>query len=387
MKIKIEELKKLDSLLCEVEKQEKLKIKLYYKSFEKLYNKSECLQKLLNDSFTFEDNKLEAEEYNKVYDVLKAESSIIILNHFFRLKNIEVKNDHLESDESLYRLIDNQNLDDNVKLYFNEMVRRPLLTAAEEKELLEKTINGDEDARKLLIESNLRLVVNIAKNYLYRGLSFLDLIQEGNVGLIKAIDKFDMDKGNRLSTYATWWIRQNISRAVANHGRTIRIPVAKVELYKKILKAKDEYMMKNEGKEATYEEIAEILNCKTEDIILCIRASEFPMSLDQSIVNDDAIGETEFYNFIEDERSTSATNEAVDRTSSRKVLDKSINELKEQKKIVLVKRFGWNGDNPKTLQEVGEEMNLTRERIRQIEAKALLELGNKRRVKELKSFY
>ncbi len=387
MKIKLDELEKLDSIIQELEKRDQLKRKLYYKDFVELYNKSKSLQALLNNSFENNDNIIESEEYNKVFDVLKADTTIIILNHYFRLKNIEIENDTLESDESLSQIISEQKLDDNVKLYFKDMLKRPLLTVSEERELLEKTAQGNLEARNKLVESNLRLVVSIAKRYLNRGLSFLDLIQEGNLGLMYAIDKFDMDKGNRVSTYSTWWIRQRISRAIANYSRPIRIPVQKGELYRKILKTKNNYIMEHNGKEPTFKEIADELNCKEEDVLCCFRATEFAISLDQSVFSDEGINETEFYNFIKDEKASVATDEAVDHGSARKVLEISFDELKPKEKEVLILRFGWEGDPPKTLKEVGDEIGVTRERIRQIESKSLKKLKRKRRVKALESFF
>ena len=387
MKIKLDELAKLDSIIQELEKRDQLKRKLYYKEFVELYNKSNSLQALLNNSFDNNGNKIELEEYNKVFDVLKADTTIIILNHYFRLKNIEIHNEEIESDESLSQIISEQKLDDNVKLYFKDMLKKPLLTVSEERELLEKTAQGDLEARNKLVESNLRLVVSIAKHYLNRGLSFLDLIQEGNLGLMYAIDKFDMDKGNRVSTYSTWWIRQRISRAIANYSRPIRIPVQKGELYRKILKTKNNYIMEHNGKEPTFKEIADELNCKEEDVLCCFRATEFAISLDQPISAEEGINETEFYNFIKDEKASVATDDSVDHSSARKVLEKSFDELKPKEKEVLILRFGWEGDPPKTLEEVGNEIGVTRERIRQIESKSLKKLKRKRRVKALESFF
>ena len=181
-------------------------------------------------------------------------------------------------------------------------------------------------------------------------------------------------------------IGQRISRAIANQSRSIRIPVQKGELYKRILKEKDRYIMENYGKEPTNKELAKLLNCKEEDIICCVRASEFAISLDQPIASEDAVSDTEFYNFIKDERASEATDYAVDHTSARTVLEKSFNEINPKEKEVLLLRFGWNGEVPMTLEQVGTELGVTRERIRQIQKKALKKMGAKKKVKALKPY-
>lgn len=387
MKIQKEGLIKLDSIVQELEEKGQLNGRLYYKDFEKLYNKSEILQNLLNNSFLFDTKKIELEEYHKLLSILKADTSIVIISHFFRLKKIELEEEKLEDDKKIVELINEQELDDNVKLYFYEMLKIPLLTAKEERELLERSIEGDIEASNKLVEANLRLVVSIAKYYVKRGLDFLDLIQEGNIGLMYAISKFDLDKGNRLSTYATPWIKQRISRAIPTQGRTIRIPVQKEELYKKIEKERERYIINNYGEEPSNETIAKIIGCKEKDIEECIRAAEFPVSLDQPVTTDEAINATLLYSFIEDDEASRAIDDLVDHNSARQILEESFETLKPQEKDILMKRFGWNGETPKTLQEVGNEEGVTRERIRQIERKSLDKLARKKRVKTLKSFY
>ncbi|MBE6741571.1 MAG: RNA polymerase sigma factor RpoD [Ruminococcaceae bacterium] len=276
---------------------------------------------------------------------------------------------------------DNATMDDPVKVYLKEIGRIPLLTAEEEIELAIKISEDDEKAKKRLAEANLRLVVSIAKRYVGRGMQFLDLIQEGNLGLIKAVDKFDYTKGFKFSTYATWWIRQAITRAIADQARTIRIPVHMVETINKVKKAKSQ-LLHISGHEPTPEEIAEYLEMPVEKVREILRVAQDPVSLETPIGEEE---DSHLGDFIPDDEAL-APADAASMSLLKEQLAEVLKTLTPREEKVLSLRFGLDDGNPKTLEEVGKEFNVTRERIRQIEAKALRKLRHPSRSKKLKDF-
>lgn len=271
--------------------------------------------------------------------------------------------------------------DDPVKIYLKEIGSVPLLSAEEELELAKRTAEGDEIAKKKLSEANLRLVVSIAKRYLGRGMHFLDLIQEGNLGLIKAVEKFDYSKGFKFSTYATWWIRQAVTRAISDQARTIRIPVHMVETMNKVKRVSGQLLHSN-GHEPTPEEVASEMNMPVEKIKEIMRASQDPVSLETPIGEED---DSHLGDFIPDSDAPAPVDEASHAMLKEQLLD-VMDTLTPREKKVLQMRFGINSGRPKTLEEVGKEFDVTRERIRQIEAKALRKLRHPSRSKKLKDY-
>ena len=271
--------------------------------------------------------------------------------------------------------------DDPVRMYFKEIGKVPLLTAEEERELAIRIEQGDEEAKKKLCESNLRLVVSIARRYLNRGLSFLDLLQEGNLGLIKAVEKFDYTKGYKFSTYATWWIRQAITRSIADQARTIRIPVHMVETINKLIRISRQ-LLQEYGREPTSEEIAEEMGITVEKVREIKKISQDPVSLETPIGEEE---DSHLGDFIPDEDIPSPVDAAA-YSMLQKQLREVLDTLSEREKKVLILRFGLDDGRPRTLEEVGKEFNVTRERIRQIEAKALRKLRHPSRSKKLKDY-
>ena len=277
--------------------------------------------------------------------------------------------------------IDFITVDDPVKVYLKEIGRVPLLSSDEELELAERIMQNDENAKKRLAEANLRLVVSIAKKYVGRGMQFLDLIQEGNLGLIKAVDKFDYTKGFKFSTYATWWIRQAITRSIADQARTIRIPVHMVETINKVKKANSHLLHKN-GREPTAEEIAKELDMPIDRVREIMRVSLEPVSLETPIGEEE---DSHLGDFIPDDDAL-APQEAASQMLLKEELGNVLNTLTPREAKVLILRFGLDDGHPRTLEEVGKEFDVTRERIRQIEAKALRKLRHPSRSKRLKDF-
>ena len=272
-------------------------------------------------------------------------------------------------------------VEDPVKAYLKEIGHVKLLTPDEEIELAKKIEKGDEDAKKQLAEANLRLVVSIAKKYLGRGLLFLDLIQEGNLGLIKAVDKFDYTKGYKFSTYATWWIRQAITRAIADQARTIRIPVHMVETINKLTRASRQ-LTQDLGREPLPEELADYLGLSVEKVKEIIKVSQEPVSLETPVGEED---DTHLGDFIQDD-TVPLPADAATSTLRRQDIDEVLNTLTEREKQVIIYRFGYNDGNPRTLEEVGKIFNVTRERIRQIEAKAIRKLRYPSKIKKLEGY-
>ncbi len=277
--------------------------------------------------------------------------------------------------------VDNLNVDDPVKMFLKEIGKIRLLTFEEENVLAERMLNGDKEAKQQLIESNLRLVVSIAKKYIGRGMNFLDLIQEGNLGLIKAVDKFDQTKGYKFSTYATWWIRQAITRAIADQARTIRIPVHMVETINKLIKT-SRHLLQTLGREPTPEEIAAELEMPVEKVRDILKVSQEPISLETPVGEED---ESNLGNFIPDDDAPSPSEQAAD-TLLREHIEEVMQTLTPREAKVLKLRFGLEDGRMRTLEEVGKEFDVTRERIRQIEAKALRKLRHPSRSKKLKDF-
>ena len=272
-------------------------------------------------------------------------------------------------------------LDDPVKAYLKEIGQVPLLSAEEEQTLARATRAGDADARRRLSEANLRLVVSVAKRYAGRGLPFLDLIQEGNLGLMKAAEKFEPDRGFKFSTYATWWIRQSITRAIADQGRTIRIPVHLVEHINRVRKTAGELLRKN-GREPTAEEIAVRLEMEPDRVRELLQLAQEPVSLETPVGEEE---DAHLEDFIQDEEAGIPVDEAG-RQLLRRELMSVLKSLTPREERVITLRFGLDDGRPRTLEELGKEFNVTRERIRQIEAKALRKLRHPSRAKRLRDY-
>ncbi|KXB47827.1 RNA polymerase sigma factor RpoD [Tissierellia bacterium KA00581] len=273
------------------------------------------------------------------------------------------------------------NIDDPVKMYLKEIGKIPLLSADQERILAEKMANGDEDSKKKLAETNLRLVVSIAKRYVGRGMQFLDLIQEGNMGLMKAVEKFDFKRGFKFSTYATWWIRQAITRSIADQARTIRIPVHMVETINKLVRI-ERQLVQELGREPTNEEISEQMGIEVDKVNEIRKIAQEPVSLETPIGEED---DSHLGDFIEDETAI-APDDAANFSMLKEQLNTVLNTLSDREKKVLELRFGLNDGTPRTLEEVGKEFDVTRERIRQIEAKALRKLKHPSRSQKLRDF-
>ncbi len=283
------------------------------------------------------------------------------------LKLEDIEGEPIDLDDALN--MDNIALDDPVKIYLKEIGRVPLLTADEEIELAKKVLKGDADAKKRLTEANLRLVVSIAKRYVGRGMHFLDLIQEGNVGLIKAVEKFDYTKGFKFSTYATWWIRQAITRAIADQARTIRIPVHMVETINRLKKVQGQLLHEN-GMEPTEDQIAEKMKIPVERVREIMRVAQEPVSMETPIGPEE---DSRLMDFIRDEEALAPDDAALKKVTSEDI-NKVLKTLTHREEQVIRLRFGLNDGRCHTLEEVGLEFNVTRERIRQIEAKAIRKL-------------
>ena len=277
--------------------------------------------------------------------------------------------------------IETGNIDDPVRMYLREIGKIPLLTYDEELELAKKVLEGDEEAKQKLAESNLRLVVSIAKKYVGRGMLFLDLIQEGNMGLIKAVEKFDYTKGFKFSTYATWWIRQAITRAIADQARTIRIPVHMVETINKLIRT-SRHLLQQLGREPTPDEIAEEMELPVEKVMEIQKIAQDPVSLETPIGEED---DSHLGDFIQDEDSPAPQDSAA-YTLLKEQLEEVMSTLTPREAKVLKLRFGLEDGKARTLEEVGREFKVTRERIRQIEAKALRKLRHPSRSKKLKDY-
>ncbi len=320
-----------------------------------------------------------------LYDVLeKFDTTPMELEEVYKtLDNagIQIINEY-ERDKDLYdQLLKEINMDDPVKMYLKDIGKVPLLAADEEIELARLMLEGNEEAKRKLSEANLRLVVSIAKRYMGRGMLFLDLIQEGNLGLMKAVEKFDYQKGFKFSTYATWWIRQAITRAIADQARTIRIPVHMVETINKQIRV-SRTLLQEYGREPTPEEIAKHMGIPEEKVREIQKIAQDPVSLETPIGEEE---DSHLGDFLEDETST-APSDMVAFTMLKEQLIGVLDSLTPREEKVLRLRYGIDDGRPRTLEEVGKEFNVTRERIRQIEAKALRKLRHPNRSKRLKDF-
>ena len=325
----------------------------------------------------FEDMEISPEEMELLYDRLEKEGIELVEDLDKELEEIEVSKEELE-DLSVPEGI---SIDDHVKMYLKEIGKVDLLTPEEELDLAKRMAAGDEEAKKHLAEANLRLVVSIAKRYVGRGMMFLDLIQEGNLGLIKAVDKFDYTKGYKFSTYATWWIRQAITRAIADQARTIRIPVHMVETINRLVRVSRQ-LVQELGREPTPDELAKELNMPIEKVMEISKISQEPVSLETPIGEEE---DSHLGDFIPDDDAP-APSEAASFVLLKEQLVDVLKTLTPREAKVLRLRFGLDDGRQRTLEEVGKEFEVTRERIRQIEAKALRKLRHPSRSKKLKDF-
>lgn len=337
--------------------------------------------------------KLNKDQIDEVYDLVEKNGISIVDTREPNGNELEdVEEDEVDVDDGLVLKTNGEidvdatvpkslPTDDAVRTYLKEIGKVPLLTGAEERELAIRMEQGDEEAKKKLCESNLRLVVSIAKRYLNRGLSFLDLIQEGNLGLIKAVDKFDYTKGYKFSTYATWWIRQAITRSIADQARTIRIPVHMVETINKLIRISRQ-LLQELGREPTSEEIAKEMGITVEKVREIKKISQDPVSLETPIGEEE---DSHLGDFIPDD-DVPAPVEAAAYSMLKEQLMEVLDTLSDREKKVLMLRFGLEDGRPRTLEEVGKEFNVTRERIRQIEAKALRKLRHPSRSKKLRDY-
>lgn len=320
------------------------------------------------------------EELEKIYDSLE-QQGIEIIEDIENIDFDEITDDESKKDDLKSESGESVSIDDPVKVYLKEIGRVPLLTPEEEIELAIKIAEGDIQAKKRLSEANLRLVVSIAKRYLGRGMQFLDLIQEGNLGLIKAVEKFDYTKGFKFSTYATWWIRQAITRAIADQARTIRIPVHMVETINKVKKVSTQ-ILHEKGHEPSSEEIAEKLDISVEKVREIVRVAQEPVSLETPIGEEE---DSHLGDFIPDSDTPAPVDEAS-HALLKEQLEEVLSTLTPREAKVLRLRFGLEDGKSRTLEEVGSEFKVTRERIRQIEAKALRKLRHPSRSKKLKDY-
>lgn len=320
-----------------------------------------------------EDVDLEPDQIEKIYEALEALDIDVI--------DEDASDDDEDDEDEKVEIPDGVNVDDPVRMYLKEIGKVPLLTAEEEVELAKRMEQGDEEAKKQLIEANLRLVVSIAKRYVGRGMLFLDLIQEGNLGLIKAVEKFDYRKGYKFSTYATWWIRQAITRAIADQARTIRIPVHMVETINKMVRVSRQ-LVQEKGRDPLPEEIAEEMGITEEKVREIMKIAQDPVSLETPIGEEE---DSHLGDFIPDEEALAPADAAAYILLKEQLVD-VLDTLTPREEKVLRLRFGLDDGRARTLEEVGKEFDVTRERIRQIEAKALRKLRHPSRSKKLKDY-
>ncbi len=358
----------------------------------------------INEAFQGED--LSAEDQDQIYRYLETQGIDVLqtidddiapeemeemeeMEELSDIDDLEPEDDELLSDAEdeedidmdAVSLLDGIGTDDPVRMYLKEIGTVPLLTAEEELELAKRKSEGDTEAKNRLIEANLRLVVSIAKRYTGRGMSFLDLVQEGNLGLIKGVEKFDYTKGYKLSTYATWWIRQSVTRALADQARTIRVPVHMVETINKMSKMQRKLTLEL-GYEPSVSELAEALEMPEEKVMEIMQIAREPASLETPIGEED---DSSLGDFVAD-NNTLTPEGNVEAVMLREQIDALLDDLKDRERQVIVLRFGLEDGHPRTLEEVGKEFNVTRERIRQIEAKALRKLRNPVRSKRIRDF-
>ncbi len=331
-----------------------------------------------------EEMNYDTDELDKLYEALE-DNGVELPGSLSNAELEEIQNEvsKFENGATMEKILEQEGLsiDDPVRQYLKEIGRIPLLDTEAEKELAELMLAGDEIAKTRLVESNLRLVVSIAKKYLGRGMYFLDLIQEGNLGLMKAVEKFDYTKGYKFSTYATWWIRQAITRAIADQARTIRIPVHMVETIHKVTKYSRQ-MLQELGREPTADEIGDKIGMTAEKVREILKISQDPVSLETPIGEEE---DSHLGDFIPDDE-TPAPADAAASTILREVIERELHTLTPREEHVIKLRFGLYDGRTRTLEEVGKEFDITRERIRQIEAKALRKLRHPSRARHLKGF-
>lgn len=337
----------------------------------------------ISDFFT--DMTLEEEQFDKILETLEQNNvDVLRITEEDDVDDEEIiltEEDEVDVENIDLSVPDGISIEDPVRMYLKEIGKVPLLSAEEEIELAKKMEMGDEDSKKRLAEANLRLVVSIAKRYVGRGMLFLDLIQEGNLGLIKAVEKFDYRKGYKFSTYATWWIRQAITRAIADQARTIRIPVHMVETINKLIRVSRQ-LLQELGREPTPEEIAEEMNMPVDRVREILKISQEPVSLETPIGEEE---DSHLGDFIQDDN-VPVPADAAAFTLLKEQLVEVLGTLTEREQKVLRLRFGLDDGRARTLEEVGKEFNVTRERIRQIEAKALRKLRHPSRSRKLKDY-
>ena len=346
----------------------------------------QLIKKLTDDGVQIVDTIKEKEDLLKVpeslEDIEKMELSDFEDSHD---EFVESEIDDSEVDKllqtDLLKMAESMGVDEPIKMYLREIGQIPLLSYEEEIDYAQRVLNGEEEAKQKLIESNLRLVVSIAKKHTNRGLKMLDLIQEGNMGLMKAVEKFEYEKGFKFSTYATWWIRQAITRAIADQGRTIRIPVHMIETINKI-KKESRIILQETGKEPTAEELAKKLELPVEKVKSILEMNQDPISLETPVGSEE---DSELGDFVEDDKFANPY-DATTRVLLKEQLDEVLKTLNDREEMVLRYRYGLDDGSQKTLEEVGKIFNVTRERIRQIEVKALRKLRHPSRRKKLEDY-
>ena len=364
-------------------KVEKKDEKLDAEKVQEIVKKAKAKGKITYEELAKELENTNPDQIDKVFDAFE-EMGVNILNDDFEdepdiddLKEVE----NLKLDEITETSYEGISVDDPVRMYLREIGKIPLLSYDKELELAKRILEGDEEAKQELAEANLRLVVSIAKKYVGRGMLFLDLIQEGNMGLIKAVEKFDYTKGFKFSTYATWWIRQAITRAIADQARTIRIPVHMGETINRLIRT-SRHLLQQLGREPTPEEIANEMDMSVEKVMEIQKIAQDPVSLETPIGEED---DSHLGDFIQDEDSP-APQDAASYTLLREQLEEVMKTLTPREAKVLRLRFGLDDGKARTLEEVGKEFDVTRERIRQIEAKALRKLRHPSRSKKLRDY-
>ena len=356
------------------------------KNLVALGKKKKSILEIQEINEVFSDMELEAEQMEKIFEYLESQNIDVLrispdTDDADDVEILLTDEDEVDMEKIDLSVPDGISIEDPVRMYLKEIGKVPLLSAEEEIELAKRMAEGDEDAKKRLAEANLRLVVIIAKRYVGRGMLFLDLIQEGNLGLIKAVEKFDYQKGFKFSTYATWWIRQAITRAIADQARTIRIPVHMVETINKLIRVSRQ-LLQELGREPLPEEIAEELDMPVERVREILKISQEPVSLETPIGEEE---DSHLGDFIQDDN-VPVPAEAAAATLLKEQLGEVLDTLTDREQKVLRLRFGMNDGRARTLEEVGKEFDVTRERIRQIEAKALRKLRHPSRSRKLRDY-
>ena len=356
------------------------------KNLVALGKKKKSILEIQEINEVFSDMELEAEQMEKIFEYLESQNIDVLrispdTDDADDVEILLTDEDEVDMEKIDLSVPDGISIEDPVRMYLKEIGKVPLLSAEEEIELAKRMAEGDEDAKKRLAEANLRLVVSIAKRYVGRGMLFLDLIQEGNLGLIKAVEKFDYQKGFKFSTYATWWIRQAITRAIADQARTIRIPVHMVETINKLIRVSRQ-LLQELGREPLPEEIDEELDMPVERVREILKISQEPVSLETPIGEEE---DSHLGDFIQDDN-VPVPAEAAAATLLKEQLGEVLDTLTDREQKVLRLRFGMNDGRARTLEEVGKEFDVTRERIRQIEAKALRKLRHPSRSRKLRDY-